>query len=96
MTAYVVMIRNKTHDPEGMEKYASLARQAPIEKLSLVAAKTNRFEVLEGPPAEAVAILSFPTMEDALEWYNSEEYRKAREVRAAAGDFRAVLVEGLN
>ena len=94
MTAYVVFIRDKTKDPAGMEKYASIAKNSPIEKLKILAAKTGRKEVLEGPPAEAVVIMRFPTWDDALEWYNSEAYTEARKFRQASADVRAFLVEG--
>ena len=94
MTAYIVFVRNKTIDPRGLEKYATIARDAPIGKLEIVAAKTNHMEVLEGPPAEAVVILRFPSMDDALAWYKSDAYQRAIIHRQGATDTRAFLVEG--
>lgn len=94
MSAYIVLIRNETHDPEGMAKYAAIAPGAPIEKLEIIAAKTNKFEVLEGPPAEAVVILRFPSWDDALHWYRSDAYQEAVKYRLASGDYRTVLVNG--
>jgi len=97
MTAYVVMIRNETLDPAGLAQYAALARDAPIDKLELVASsKTSKLQVLEGPEPEAVVIMRFPTMSDALEWYNSDAYQKALPHRLAAGNYRAFLVDGTN
>ncbi|MCD9029725.1 DUF1330 domain-containing protein [Luteimonas sp. BDR2-5] len=95
MSAYVVIIRDKTHDPTGMEKYASVARNAPIDKLEVIAAKTGKMQVLEGPAAEAVVILRFPSMADALEWYESDAYQEALPYRKAAGEFRVFLSEGV-
>jgi uncharacterized protein (DUF1330 family) len=95
MTAFVVFIRYKTTDPAGMEKYGAIARTSPAEKITLIAAKTCPFEVLEGPPAEAVAILSFPTWDDAKEWYDSEAYTEARKYRQASAEVRGYLVEGV-
>jgi|RhiMethySRZTD1v2_1073278.scaffolds.fasta_scaffold4899413_1 uncharacterized protein (DUF1330 family) len=95
MAAYVVIIRNHTKDPAGLQKYAGLAREAPIAKLEIVASKTNKFQMLEGPPAEAVVILRFPEMQDALDWYNSDAYQKALPHRLAAADTRAFVVEGV-
>lgn len=94
MSAYIVFIREKTLDPAGLEKYASIAKNSPIDKLTMVAVKTDRQEVLEGPPVEAVAIMRFPTWDDALEWYNSEAYTEARKYRQASAEVRAYLVEG--
>lgn len=96
MTAYIVIIRNETRDPKEMEQYGKLAPLAPIDKLKIIAAKTNRFKVLEGGPAEAVVILEFPTWDDALEWYDSPEYQLARGHRLAGADTRAALVEGVD
>ena len=42
MTAYVIIIRNETRDPEEIKRYAELAPRAPIDKLEIIAAKTNR------------------------------------------------------
>ena len=78
MSAYIVLLRNETRDPEEMKKYGELAPRAPTQKLEIVAAKTGRFKVLEGGPAEAVVILKFPCWDDALEWYDSPEYQEAR------------------
>jgi uncharacterized protein (DUF1330 family) len=79
-----------------MEQYAALARLAPISKIEILASKTCKFEVLEGPPPEAVVIMRFPTMSDALEWYRSDAYQKALPFRQASGDFRAFVVEGVS
>jgi len=94
MSAYAIFIRDKILDPAGLEKYASIAKNEPLDKLEIVAEKTGRQETLEGPPAGAVAVLKFPTWEDALAWYNSEAYTEARKYRQASAEVRAFLVEG--
>jgi uncharacterized protein (DUF1330 family) len=96
MSAYVVIVRDATHDPAGMDRYAELARQAPIDKLEVIAAKTGRLEVLEGAPAEAVVILRFPSVADAQEWYRSDAYQQALPHRLAAGEYRTFLIEGVD
>lgn len=95
MTAYLMMIRNSIHDPEGMKKYAELAPLAPHEKCEIIAAKTCRYEVLEGEKAEAAVILRFPTWDDALAWYRSPEYQAAVKYRLASGSYRTVIVDGV-
>jgi uncharacterized protein (DUF1330 family) len=79
-----------------MAKYAELARHAPSDKLKLLASKTCEFRVLEGAQAEAVVVLQFPTMNDALDWYNSEAYQKALPHRLASGKFSMYVVNGVN
>lgn len=40
-------------------------------------------------------IVSFPDIQIAQRWYDSEEYRHAREIRVANSDGRLFFVEGL-
>jgi uncharacterized protein (DUF1330 family) len=97
MAAYVIFIREKVRDRAGLAKYSELASKAPLDKLEVLASsKTSKFQVLEGPPAEAVVILRFPSMSDALEWYNSDAYQKALPHRLAVGDFRGFLLDGMS
>jgi uncharacterized protein (DUF1330 family) len=96
VTAYVLIVRHKTTDPSGMAKYAELARHAPNDKLKLLASKTCEFRVLEGGEAEAVVVLQFPSMDDALAWYNSDAYQKALPHRLASGTFSMYVVNGVS
>jgi uncharacterized protein (DUF1330 family) len=96
MSAYVVCIRSNTKDPSGLERYAAIARGAPTSKIELVASTklSPGFQVLEGPETDAVVIMRFPKMSDALEWYNSDAYQKALPHRLEVADYRTFLLEG--
>ena len=94
MSAYVVIITNKSADAADLEKYRTLSPLAPVDKVEIVAARGSTFEALEGGPAEGVVILRFPEMSDALAWYRSDAYQEALRHRLASGDYRTVLVEG--
>ena len=96
MSAYIVIIRTETKEPAGMDRYRAIAKDVPPLKMEILAAKTSRFEVLEGPEMESIVIMRFPSMEDALEWYESDAYQEALPHRLAAADFRTVLVEGVD
>jgi uncharacterized protein (DUF1330 family) len=53
-------------------------------------------ETLEGSwRPKRFVILEFPTVERAREWWSSEEYRPAREIREASATTDMVLVEGV-
>lgn len=93
MAAYVIHIRDRTKDPSHFEAYYPLTTKVKTDKVEVVA-KGSHFTVLEGDPAEAVVILRFPTMEDALGWYHSEEYQAALPHRLLAADYRTIVVEG--
>jgi uncharacterized protein (DUF1330 family) len=94
MSAYIVIIRKSTLDPSGMEKYKSIAKDVPTLKMKILATKQCEFKVLEGQDIESTVIMEFPTMEDALEWYQSDAYQEALPYRLAASDTHTILVDG--
>ena len=85
MPAYVVAWVTVT-DPESMGQYGAQ-----------VTAVTERYGgryLFSGPgarglegdwSADGMAIIEFPTQEDAQHWYDSEEYAPLRALRQAAG-----------
>ena len=52
-------------------------------------------KVLEGEWSPALVVIEFPTVEQARQWYSSEEYRPALEVRQLAADNELLIVEGV-
>ena len=52
-------------------------------------------EVLEGEWSPALVVIEFPTVERARQWYSSEEYRPALEIRQRAADNELLIVEVL-
>ena len=57
--------------------------------------RNDPFLALEGPEAEGVVIIEFPSLAEAKAWYDSPAYREAREHRFRGADYRAILVEGV-
>jgi uncharacterized protein (DUF1330 family) len=51
-------------------------------------------EVLEGEWSPALVVIEFSTVERAKQWYSSEEYRPALEIRQRAADNELLIVEG--
>jgi uncharacterized protein (DUF1330 family) len=95
MSAYVIFIREHTHDQAELDVYAAeagpLLQGAPIKFL----AAYGRQKVLEGPAPEGVAIAEFPTLELALAWYESPAYQAAARHRFNGATYRGLIVEGL-
>jgi uncharacterized protein (DUF1330 family) len=95
LAAYVILTRFRMRNPAEFEKYASqrasfLAGQ-PIQWRSYF---SDRCEVVEGPAAEGVSILEFPTLAEAKAWYTSPEYQGASQHRFRSGDYSVMIVEG--
>jgi uncharacterized protein (DUF1330 family) len=94
MAAYIVFIRESTRDAGQLAAYSKRAGGTlaghPVEVLAAYGPQ----EVLEGPEAEGVVLLRFPSFEEAKAWYDSPAYREAREYRFRGAEYRAIMFEG--
>ena len=94
MAAYVIFIRENTINPDEMKIYASKAPAGlaghPVKPL----ATYGNHEIIEGPDVEGVAILEFPSFEEARKWYYSPAYQEAVKHRLKGGAYRGIIVEG--
>ena len=95
MTAYMIFTREKTTNQAELDKYGPMAGAASAGHELTPLVVYGKHEVLEGAPVEGVVILSFPTREAALGWYNSPLYTAAREQRFKGAEYRAIIVEGI-
>ena len=95
MTAFIVYTRKSTKDRAELASYSQLAGSTfaghPVTPLALY----GRQEVLEGAAVEGIALLEFPTFDEAKAWYDSPAYRAAREHRFKGADYNVVIVEGV-
>lgn len=94
MTAYVILIKNRTRDAAAMAAYAEKAAVARAGRDLKRLVAYGAIEVLEGEAAEGMVLLEFPTMEDAHAWYDSPAYQEAKQHRLKGADFRVLLVQG--
>ena len=94
MPAYII-VEVTIHDPVEYEEYKKLT---PVS----IAAFGGRFvvrgaktETLEGDwDPERIVILEFPTVERAKQWWNSEEYERAKNIRHRTASTKMIVVEG--
>jgi uncharacterized protein (DUF1330 family) len=97
--AYVVaeiMVTN----PDGYADYRPLSTASLEQYGGTFLVRGGQRLQLEGEDAQHHAgwrtvITEFPSMEQARTWYDSVEYRKAREIRFANSVGRLLLVEGV-
>jgi uncharacterized protein (DUF1330 family) len=82
-------------DPERYEEYRKLV-PASIEKYGgKFISRGGAMQTLEGDwNPKRLVITEWPSVERALEWYDSEEYREAKEIRHQASNGKMILVEG--
>ncbi|PLK46986.1 DUF1330 domain-containing protein [Uliginosibacterium sp. TH139] len=95
MSAYVILIKHHTLKPDELDTYASLAKLARAGHNPKPIAYYGEIEVLEGQPEESVAVLEFPDMAAARNWYESPAYQKAKPHRNAGADYSVLLVNGV-
>lgn len=95
MPAYAVFIREETLDQAELDAYTPKAGASLAGHELKVLAAYGRQQVLEGPPVEGLVIVEFPSLEAARAWYDSPQYREAREYRFRGAKYRAVIVEGV-
>jgi len=94
MAGYVV-VELETSDHECMARYRELSGPSVERHGGRFLVRGGRFELLEGDwNPERLVVIEFPSVEQAREWYESEDYREARDVRAGAARLQMLLVEG--
>ncbi|WP_085315969.1 DUF1330 domain-containing protein [Derxia lacustris] len=93
MPAYVV-VSIDVKKPAQYAEYQKLAKLAATAYDAKPLVRGGRMEVLEGPAPQRMAILQFPSMPQARAWYDSPQYKRARNVRGDAAAFSMVIVEG--
>ena len=96
MPAGYVIVEMKISDPERYKEYMAAAPATIAAAGGEYLVRGGRHEPLEGDwqPAR-LAVLKFPSLEQAKAWYDGERYRAARARRAGATEyFNMVVVEG--
>ena len=91
-----VIVEMKISDPERYKEYMAAAPATIAAAGGEYLVRGGRHEPLEGDwqPAR-LAVLKFPSLEQAKAWYDGERYRAARARRAGATEyFNMVVVEG--
>jgi uncharacterized protein (DUF1330 family) len=89
-----IILTEDVKDPAGMAEYAKLAGKAMAG--STLLSFDQKPEVLEGEwHGTQTVLLEFDSVEAAREWYNSDAYQAAANLRQAAADCNAVILSGL-
>ena len=95
MSAYVVMMRERTTDAEQMSIYAKQAPLAREGHAITPIVKYGALKVLEGADFEGCLIHRFPSVQAAEDWYHSPKYQEAVKHRHQGSEYRVFIVEGV-
>ena len=96
MAAYVIAERIDQWEPEVFAAYGPLAAASIARFGGRYLAKGDRIGLLEGegPAPLAMAVLEFPSLEQAKAWFASDDYQKAAAIRRGGAKNRFLLIEG--
>ena len=95
MSAYVIVDVAQT-DADAAARYRDLAATAAARHGGRYVARGGARTVLEGDWApERIVVIEFASVDAARAWYESPEYTEARAVRADAGRWNMIVVEGV-
>ncbi len=94
MPAYSVAIMDVTN-PEKYQEYAKLAVPAVAKYGGRMLFRAGNPTVMEGKFGYSrMAVVEFPDVEAAKNYWNSPEYQEARKKREGAADFNLTILEG--
>jgi uncharacterized protein (DUF1330 family) len=95
MAGYVVAVLD-VHDPEGFEDYRQRVPPTIERYGGRFLIRGGQYERLEGEwEPKRLTVVEFERTEAARRWYDSEEYRELRELRARTAVSNLLLVEGV-
>lgn len=94
MSAYVIA-RIAVHDPETYKAYAAQTVASAEGFGGRFLVKGGGQTVLEGDAPDRHVIIEFPDRPRALEWYNSDAYRRILPLALSASARDVVIVDGV-
>ena len=95
MSAYVIVDIQIT-DPVRYEDYKKLAAPTVAAYGGSYVVRGGKAEALEGDRTPGrMVVLEFPSFERAKEWWASEVYAEAKELRHASALSEMILVDGV-
>ena len=95
MAAYFI-VDIDVHDPAGMREYLEGVPDTLTKYGGRYVVRGGKFEVVEGNwQPTRVVMLEFPSLEQAKNWYDCEEYKDMKTARLKSAKTDIVLVEGV-
>ncbi|HEY0857362.1 MAG TPA: DUF1330 domain-containing protein [Albitalea sp.] len=96
MTSAYIIANVRVTDPVQYEEYKKFSTRAMQAHGAEPCVRGGAVQVLEGDwQPDRVVVLKFPSVEQARRFYDSPEYKQARDAREGAAVMRMVLVEGV-
>lgn len=81
-------------DPERYKDYVATAKPAFERHGAKFLARGGKWQGMEGKGRGRNVVIEFPSMQAALDCYNSAEYQAAKAIRLTVAEAEMVIVEG--
>ena len=94
MKGYWIAIYKDLKNPENIKKYAEKASPAIKRYKGKILSRGGKIETIEGSPSPRTVLIEFPSMQDALKCYHSNEYQEAMKIGKGEFNRHIQIVEG--
>lgn len=95
MSVYI-MARIDVTDPELYKTYAAQTVALAEKAGGKFLVKGGDYVTVEGvDPQKRIVLIEFPTREEALAWYNSDEYQNILPIALDASNRELIIVDGV-
>jgi uncharacterized protein (DUF1330 family) len=95
MSAYWIAIYHDIKNPENIKKYAEKASPAIKKYNGVILARGGKVETIEGNPSPRTVLIKFPSMDVAVECYNSPDYQEAMKIGNGEFNRHIQIVDGI-
>lgn len=82
-------------NPDQYKFYAEAAPEAFKKYGATILARGGKWQQMEGQGRPRNVVVEFPSLQAAVDCYNSPEYQAAKAKRKGAGEAEIVVVEGV-
>jgi len=95
MKAYWIAIYKDLNNVEDLKRYAEKATPAIKKFNGKILVRGGKTKTVEGSPSPRTVIIEFPSMQEALNCYNSTDYQEAKKIVKGNFNRHIQIVEGI-
>tara|TARA_B110000467_G_C17790297_1_gene199736 strand:- start:68 stop:355 length:288 start_codon:yes stop_codon:yes gene_type:complete len=95
MKGYWIAIYKDLKNSENIKKYAEKATPAIKKYNGKILARGGKVETIEGTPSPRTVLIEFPSLQEAVNCYQSDEYQAAMKIGKGEFNRHIQIVEGI-
>ena len=95
MKGYWIAIYKDLKNLENIEKYAEKATPAIKKYNGKILARGGKVKTIEGTPSPRTVLIEFPSLQEAINCYQSDEYQAAMKIGKGEFNRHIQIVEGI-